>query len=164
MFAFEELAPQGWAICDGTTVQLTEQTQALFEVLGNRFGGDGITEFALPDLRGRALLAAGAGPGLTPRTVAERGGADLVVLAEPNLPVHSHEVRVRGNGGGTSSPENNIFGASQARALSAGYSSVPAVVPMAAAAVGPSGGGQPHENMPPYLPVSFCISLNGTIP
>lgn len=164
LFAFKDFAPMGWAICDGTLLERNEQTEALALLLGTRFGGDGITNFALPDLRGRALLAAGAGPGLTPRTVAERGGADAVVLTLADLPTHTHEVRVRGNGGGASSPENNVFGASQARALSAGYSSIPAVVPMAAAAVGPSGGGQPHENMPPYLPVSFCISLNGTIP
>jgi len=156
-------APQGWAICDGTLLDRNEQNEVLFLVLGNRFGGDGVTTFALPDLRGRAILEAGAGPGLTPRTVGELGGADSVVLSAPNLPAHTHEVRVRANGGGASSPENNLFGASQARALSAGYSSVPATAPMSPAAVGSSGGGQPHENMPPYLPVTFCISLGGTV-
>jgi microcystin-dependent protein len=163
MLAFD-FAPEGWALCDGQLLDPNGQAAALFSVIGNRFGGDGATSFALPDLRGRAPLGAGQGAGLSARALGETGGAERVSLEASHLPAHSHDVRVRGGGGGAADPAGNTFGAAQARALSAGYSSAAPAVTMSGDAVSATGEGQPHENMPPYLPLNFCIALVGLFP
>jgi microcystin-dependent protein len=158
LFAFE-FPPTGWAFCDGQFVP-KDQISDLFDVIGYTYGGSGLL-FALPNLQGRAPLQPGAGSGLSPRALAEAGGSLTVTLDSSHLPAHTHEVKASANTGGTGSPEDAVFGASQARALSAGYSSVAPSVALAPAAVESSGGGQAHNNMPPYLPLNFCIALYG---
>lgn len=162
LFAFD-FVPLDWARCDGQVVPIAQHA-ALFDVIRNTYGGDGVTTFALPDLRGRAPVSAGQGPNLTARALGEKGGADAVTLDASHLPAHTHEVRARAMSGGQASPEGNVFGEAQARALSAGYASGAPAVAMSPAAVSSAGGGQPHENMPPYLPLNFCISLTGIVP
>jgi microcystin-dependent protein len=87
-------APRGWAFCDGQLLSIA-QNSALFSILGTTYGGDGITTFALPDLRGRAALHAGHGPGLSSRELGEQGGEEETVLDVAQLPPHTHDALVR---------------------------------------------------------------------
>lgn len=162
MFGFT-FAPKGWAFCDGSLLPISQNT-ALFSLLGTAYGGDGKTTFALPDLRDRAALHAGQGAGLTARTQGQTGGVAQVTLTETQLPGHSHFVLADTAAGGSTQPEGKVFGVSQARALSTGYSALTPATVMNAAAVSSAGGGQPHNNMPPYLAVNFCIALQGIYP
>jgi microcystin-dependent protein len=82
-------APRGWMLCDGSLLQVS-QYMALYSLLGNKYGGDGVTTFALPDLRGRTMVGFGAGPGLTPRNIGDKDGAETVTLSVDSTPAHSH--------------------------------------------------------------------------
>ncbi|HXU82906.1 MAG TPA: tail fiber protein, partial [Polyangia bacterium] len=157
--------PDGWAECNGQEIP-GEQGQMLLQLFGETYGkgiGGGVI---LPDLSGRTAVGASAqpAPGLTARPLGQQGGAEVVTLEVQHLPAHTHEVRARASAGGVSSPDGNVFGASQARALSSGYSPAPPAVPMSPSAVGPAGQGQPHNNMAPFLTLRFCISLFGELP
>jgi microcystin-dependent protein len=155
--------PTGWASCDGQILPISQNT-ALFSLLGTTYGGDGRTTFGLPNLQARAPLGFGQGPGLTGRSLGEQGGAATVTLISPQLPGHSHVARARGATGGVASPEGSVFGAAQARAESAGYHTGGPAQAMADAAIAPVGGSQPHNNMPPYLGLNFCIAMLGMFP
>jgi microcystin-dependent protein len=157
-----ELAPVGWAFCDGSILNVRDNF-LLSTMLGATYGGDGQNTFALPDLRGRAPLHAGQGPGLKSRALGEAGGAETVTLTAEHLPAHTHEVRVRSAAGEVSTPSGQVFATVPARALSAGYSSEEPSVSMSPRAVMASDGGLAHNNMPPYLPLAFCISLIGDV-
>jgi microcystin-dependent protein len=159
MFSYD-VPPVGWSFCDGDLLKVGSN-EALFMTIGSNYGGDGVNNFALPDLRGRAPLHPGQGPGLTPRTLGESGGADSVTLTVAQLPAHTHEVRAQTAAGSAGSPEGQVFATAPARALSAGYSSQPPSVAMSPLSVTAAGGGSPHNNMPPYLPITFCIALTG---
>jgi microcystin-dependent protein len=159
MFPYE-LAPMGWAFCDGSILNVRDNV-VLSAMLGATYGGDGRNTFALPDLRGRAPLHAGQGPGLMARALGEAGGAETVTLLDAHMPAHTHEVRVRSAAGEGATPSGQVFATVPARALSAGYSSQEPSVSMSPLAVTATEGGLPHNNMPPYLPLAFCISLFG---
>jgi microcystin-dependent protein len=161
MFPYD-IAPFGWAFCDGGIMK-AEDNFALAIMLGSAYGGDGQNTFGLPDLQGRAPLHPGQGPGLTPRTLGESGGAASVTLVTANLPAHTHEVRVQSGAGTAGGPGDHVFATAPARALSAGYSSQPPSAAMSPVAVTPAGGGATHNNMPPYLPLSFSIALTGEL-
>jgi microcystin-dependent protein len=165
MFPYD-VAPVGWASCDGDTLDIDAANgvnDGLFLMIGSKYGGDGVKTFALPDLRARAPLHPGQGPGLTARAMGEAGGAASVALTAAQLPTHTHEVRVQTAAGSAGSPAGQVFATAPARALSAGYSSQPPSAPMSPQAVTATGGGAPHDNMAPYLPINFCIALNGEI-
>jgi microcystin-dependent protein len=152
-----QFAPKGWALCNGQLLPIN-QNQALFSLLGTTFGGNGQTNFALPDLRGRAPIHAGSG-----HTLGERAGEPAHTLSIAELPQHTHLAQ------GTS---NNGTAATPAPAGSAGYAQSPTSIYGAAAtpvAMSPStsgntGGGQPHENRQPSLVLNFCIALQGIFP
>ena len=142
-------APRDWAFCNGQVLSIS-QNQALFSLLGTTYGGDGITTFALPDLRGRSPMHAGTGPGLSPRSPGQRGGAEQVALTVAQLPSHSHTLVVKSMGSGSAADDIvgfNGTGATQSQAPTE-Y----------------SGGGQPHSNVAPYQCVSFIIALYGVYP
>lgn len=155
-------APRDWAFCDGRELVISEHDQ-LYLLLGNTWGGDGTTTFALPDLRGRVPLGDGSGPGLTPRVKGESGGAESVTLAASQLPQHSHAMRVVGDRSGHEvSPAGNL--PARSFHVTPYVNEVPGGL-FAADAVSPSGGGnQPHENRQPYLGMNFIIALVGAIP
>jgi microcystin-dependent protein len=161
MFAYD-FAPVGWAPCDGGILNV-EENPALSMMLGSAYGGDGQMTFGLPDLRGRAPLHPGRGAGLAARSLGEVGGAETVSLTEAHLPAHTHEVRVQTGAGTAGAPTNQVFAAVPARALSAGYSSEAPSASMSPLAVTATDGGVAHNNMPPYLPINFCISLAGEV-
>lgn len=155
-------APQNWALCDGSSLRISDYS-TLYSLIGVAYGGDGVTTFNLPDLRGRAAIGQGTGQGLTPRTMAEKVGSETVNLAADQIPGHSHPLSA-GTAAGAASPANNFSGQIGAGSLYYKMSTPPPTPPpatgvMASAAV--SGGGQnaPHPNMMPSLGVNFIICV-----
>lgn len=171
-FAFN-YAPYGWATCDGQAMQIV-QNQALYSLLGTYFGGDGRTYFNLPNLSGRAPMAVGAGPGLTPRSLGQSVGSTTVALAGSNFPPHSHGLNVVSTpNAGLTTVSNNYLGKggipagkqftpikSYQTQPSAGAQLAGDAVQQAGTATGPV----PHDNMQPYLPVLLCIAVMGIYP
>jgi microcystin-dependent protein len=151
--------PRGWAFCNGQILSISQNT-ALFSLLGTTYGGNGVTTFALPNLQGRFPMHPGQGAGLTPRTLGEDGGESVVTLTPANLAQHSHAMRASSEGA-ASAPVNGLPG-TPAAAKIYGATSNPTV--LADAAVSPSGGAQPHNNMQPYLALNFIIALQGIFP
>lgn len=149
--------PTGWAFCDGQLMAISHNT-ALFSLLGTTYGGDGRATFALPDLRGRAAMQAGSGPGLSPRELGESGGVTSVTLAATQLPAHSHQVNAALNTDQAAPDGSHLLG------NAAMYAPAGTPVPMAAEAVGPSGGNAAHNNLQPCLTVSYIIALQGEYP
>lgn len=158
MFA-GNFAPLGWAFCAGQLLQISEN-EALYSLLGTTYGGDGVESFALPDLRGRAPVHRGQGPGLSNRTIGEAGGVESATLTSDQLPPHTHTLVARGAPGGSATPQAST----PARALVSLYGALPSDANMSASAIGTAGGGQPHDNMQPYLCVNFIIALQGIYP
>jgi len=159
VFGFD-YPPQGWANCAGQLLSISQNT-ALFSILGTSFGGNGTTTFALPNLPGNVPVHVGVGPGLTPRTLGEAGGTPEVTLDMGEMPAHSHAANCNSGPGTSYGPTNNVW-ASDAGGASE-YASA-ANVQMAANALAPAGGGQPHDNQQPYLVLNFCIALQGIYP
>ena len=156
-------APSGWAKCNGQLLPIT-QNAALFSIMGTTYGGNGITTFALPNLRGAAPLQAGQGSGLSARALGESAGQATVTLIETELPTHSHSVIGVDGAGTQQSPVNGRWAkASLARQPQNVYSNNPGGQTGVASFLA-SGGGQPHNNMPPYLVLTFCIALQGIFP
>ena len=161
MFA-GNFAPSGWATCDGQLMPISQNT-ALFSLLGTTYGGNGQTTFALPNLQGSAPLQPGQGPGLSPRDLGETGGEPTVTLLESEMPAHSHGVRAA-TSGNLPGPGNNVW-ASGLKGHPGTYA--PAKGPAAQLnlnAVSVTGGNLPHNNMPPYLCLTFIIALQGVFP
>jgi len=157
-------APTGWALCDGQLLPISQNT-ALFSLLGTTYGGDSRTTFALPNLQGCAPLHPGQGPGLSLRNLGETGGEQNVTLLETEMPAHSHGVQAAASGGGLPGPANNVW-ASGLRGRPGVYAnSSPATnVQMNPFAVSVAGANSPHNNMPPYLGLTFIIALQGVFP
>ncbi|MFO1495717.1 MAG: tail fiber protein [Lysobacterales bacterium] len=160
MFPFN-FAPRGWAWCDGQLLPLSQNT-ALFSLLGTTYGGNGKSNFALPDLQGRAPMHPGQGPGLSLHDLGEMGGTETVSLLESEIPSHSHAVNTTNQIGEDRVPNNT-----EAMARSTGgllYGAATSLVAMSPNALTPAGGDAPHNNMQPYLTVYFCIALQGVYP
>jgi microcystin-dependent protein len=153
-------APRGWAYCDGQLLAVS-QNDALFSLLGTIYGGDGRTTFALPDLRGRIPIHAGAGPGLTNRSLGARGGAEKVTLTTNQLPAHSHPFQGTEQLGNTPNPSGNAL--AKSTTADAYINEAPSAA-MSPSAVTATGGGQSHDNMQPYLAIHFIIALWGVYP
>jgi microcystin-dependent protein len=161
MFA-GNFAPQGWAFCDGQLLSIAQNT-ALFSLLGTYYGGDGQTTFALPDLRGRLPMhtGSGPGPGLSPRSLGESGGTESVTLSSTQMPAHSHPLQVDNANGTTASPVGTLLARDPSGTPAYG---VNATGTLSAQAIASAGGSQPHQNMPPFLAINYCISLYGIYP
>ena len=166
MFA-GNFAPRSWAFCDGQLLSIA-QNSALFSLLGTTYGGDGQTTFALPDLRGRIPIGEGNGPGLTPRVIGERAGAENVTITLTELPPHNHGFFATQENANTSTIGPSVlFGTAKAsqgtpHLYLTQTGNTPA--PLASAAVGFTGNTQPHNNMMPTLTLSFVIALQGIYP
>jgi microcystin-dependent protein len=155
-------APAGWATCDGQLLPISQNT-ALFSLLGTAYGGDGRVTFALPNLQGSAPLQQGQGPGLSPRDLGETGGEQSVTLLASEMPAHTHGVRAA-TSGSLPGPSNNVW-ASGLKGHPGTYA--PANSPAAQLnlnAVSVTGGNLPHNNMSPYLCLTFIIALQGVFP
>jgi microcystin-dependent protein len=151
-------APAGWHFCDGSALAI-EQFDVLFNLIKTTYGGDGVTTFCLPDLRGRFPVHQGTDDGGDSAVIGQRGGVETVTLTENQLPSHTHTAKAV-KAGATSSPVGAIW----AGAPTPAYSSVPPNILMSSTAVTSVGSNQPHENMSPYLATNFIISLFGIYP
>jgi microcystin-dependent protein len=154
-------APKGWAWCDGQLLPLSQNT-ALFSLLGTTYGGNGKSNFALPDLQGRAPMHPGQGPGLSLHDLGETGGSETVSLLESEIPSHSHALRGSIDDGDLQIPQSFVSFAKSAGQNA--YSTTATLSSMAPESLAPAGGDQPHNNMQPYLTFYFCIALQGVFP
>jgi microcystin-dependent protein len=159
--------PVGWALCNGQLLPISQNT-ALFSLLGTNYGGDGKTNFALPNLQASAPMGSGQGSGLSPRFLGETGGEFAVTLLQTQMPSHSHGVACISGGGSLDSPNvpaNTVWASDGTqRVPPALYAAAATNVSMNAAAVQNTGGNAPHNNMPPFLAVYFVIALQGIYP
>lgn len=160
-------APKDWAFCDGQLLPISQNT-ALFSLLGTTYGGNGTSNFALPDLRGQAPMHWGSGPGLTLRVPGERVGTNTVTLLDSEMPTHNHlanAVATLGQAG--QGPEEAYWaksGAAGGRKSLLAYGNGADRTAMSPLALETTGGSQPHNNMQPYLGLNFIISLYGIYP
>jgi microcystin-dependent protein len=160
-------APSGWALCNGQLLAIS-QYAALFSILGTTYGGNGVQTFALPNLQGRAPMHWGTGPGLTTRVIGESSGTENVTLLISQIPAHNHLINASTTIATQVLPTNFIL----AQSTDAGVGGTPAnfIEPasanttLAPTAVSMAGSSLPHNNMQPYLAVSFIIALVGVFP
>jgi microcystin-dependent protein len=149
-------APEGWAFCNGQLLAISEN-EALFNLIGTTYGGDGQTTFALPDLRSRVPVHQGNG-----FVLAQQGGAEIVTLTVQQLPLHGHAaIGVSGSANGLVNPAGATWGGVTA---STPYTDKAPDVTMNGRSIASSGGSQPHDNMLPFLAISFIVSLFGDFP
>ena len=153
MFA-GNFAPAGWMLCQGQLLPISEN-DTLFNLIGTTYGGDGQTTFALPNLQSRIPVHVGQG-----YTLAQTGGVETVTLTTQQIPAHSH-VPLGQSGNGSAAPTNSVWAASATQNI---YTDVAPAVNMNPAAISPTGGNQPHDNMMPFLAINFIISLFGIFP
>jgi microcystin-dependent protein len=153
-------APKDWAFCNGQLIPIQQNT-ALFAVIGTTYGGDGKTNFALPNLMGRAAMGAGQAPGLTPRMVGQTGGSETVTLTATQMPAHNHVPQCTGSASVDVGTEAIWAGAGRGGASM--YATTPDTQ-MNAATLTTVGGNVPHNNMQPYQTVSYIICMNGLFP
>ncbi len=154
-------SPKGWAFCDGQILPLSQNT-ALFSLLGTTYGGDGRSNFALPDLQGSAPMHPGQGPGLSLHDLGETSGSDTVTVLQSEMPGHSHGLMASGQPG----EDATAGGEDLARSVGASLYQMTNANPVALSqsALPPAGGSQPHNNLMPYLTLNFCIALQGVFP
>lgn len=153
-------APRGWAFCDGQLLPLSQNT-ALFALLGTTYGGNGQSNFALPNMQGDAPMHPGQGPGLSLHDLGETGGSETVTLLQSEMPSHSHSVSAS-LADGTS---QTAAGEKLATGVGIGqYASAASLIQLSPAGLAAAGGGQPHNNMMPYLTLNFCIAMQGVFP
>jgi microcystin-dependent protein len=174
-------APRGWAFCNGQILPIIQNT-ALFSLLGTTYGGDGVTTFGLPDLRGRVALSSGDGPGISSYFVGQVSGAESVVLNVTQLPVHNHPFALGSlaatanvkNAAGNSRSPVGAMPAIEAAGVTATYSDnavatagamAPGAISLSGAAtVGATGDNQPFQILQPSLALNYCIALQGLFP
>ena len=153
-------APAGWMFCEGQLLPISEN-DTLFNLIGTTYGGDGQSTFALPDLRGRVPIHMGTGSDGINYTLAENGGVEEVTLTTNQLPIHNHAFLGSTSAGTQNSSVGFMPAASNVVKI---YSASPPNNNLAAQALLPDGGSQPHSNFQPYLCVHFIISLFGLFP
>jgi microcystin-dependent protein len=156
MFA-GNFAPAGWHFCDGSLMPISEN-ETLFQLIGTTYGGDGQSTFAMPDLRGRVPIHQG-----NSFILAETGGVEQVTLTVAQIPAHTHPFMATTNFANATTVQGNVLAQTNVAGVQQ-YFPAPGGQPLAANAVTPTGGSQPHDNMQPYLCVSFIISLFGIFP
>ena len=153
-------APVGWLFCDGQQLAIAGN-ETLFNLIGTTYGGDGQNTFAVPDLRGRVPLHQGSGPGLSARVIGETAGSETATLNVQQMPAHTHALSATN---AAATPAAGVTGVLASSATTQFYGPGPAINPMAAGAISAKGSSQPHDNMAPFVAVSFIISLFGIYP
>lgn len=154
-------APTGWALCNGQLMPISQNT-ALFSLLGTTYGGDGKSTFALPNLQGSVPMHPGQGPGLSLYDLGQTGGSDTVTLLASEMPLHTHGLSASAGDAGDRSPAAEKF-ANQSGGVNS-YAAPSGSVALSPQAVGVVGSSLPHNNMQPYLALTFIIALQGIFP
>jgi microcystin-dependent protein len=152
-------APVGWMFCDGQLLPISEN-ETLFQLIGTTYGGDGESTFQLPNLQSRVPIHMGTNAGQT-FILAENGGVESVTLTTQQIPIHTHPLLGSTGNGAQANPANNVLASST---LVKPYAGETASAAMAATSISPVGGSQPHDNLQPYLCITFIISLFGIFP
>ncbi len=160
MFA-GNFAPVGYALCNGQILSISSNP-ALFSIIGTTYGGDGSTTFALPDLRGRVAMHAGNGPGLTPRSNGQKGGAENNYLSIGQMPSHNHTINASSSVGNVATPTGNL--PADTSLFDKEYSDGAANTTMKSTMVGSAGSGQSVNNVQPYTVIRYIIALQGIYP
>jgi microcystin-dependent protein len=154
-------APAGWVFCAGQLMPISEN-EVLFQLLGTTYGGDGEETFGIPDLQGRVPLHMGQGPGLSQNyQIGEKAGTESVTITQATTPTHNHSLVASTDPANTPNPGNNVL---SAPVTATPFFQAAPNIPMNAGILAPQGGSQPHDNMMPFLCVSFIISLFGIFP
>ena len=163
-------APKGWMPCNGQLLPISQNT-ALFSILGTTYGGNGQTNFALPNLQGRVALNPGQGPGLSDRDLGEQGGNPTVTLLSSEMPAHNHPLFFTDAQATTNAPAADVMPAFNASLNFPGitkpvntYAAPGSIVQLAPQALSITGGSQPHNNMQPYLVLNYYIAVQGIYP
>ncbi|CAM2066830.1 Phage tail protein [Sulfidibacter corallicola] len=151
-------APRSWAFCNGQLLPISQNT-ALFSLIGTTYGGDGRSTTALPNLKGRAPMHPGRGPGLTSRRLGQRGGVEMVSLTEAQMPNHTHTMMTSIDPADFQAPANG-----RTIARRAIFHNATNLVNMASTITTNTGGSQPHNNLQPFLTMNFIIALQGLYP
>lgn len=159
LFPFN-FAPKGWAMCDGQLLPISQNT-ALFSLLGTTYGGNGTSNFALPNLQGAVALHPGQGPGLSDYDLGQAGGSETITLLTSEIPSHSHQAKCSSTTGNDYGPAGDFWAPDVTGNPQYGTT---AATTMAADAVGAGGSSLPHNNMQPYLVLNYCIALQGVFP
>jgi microcystin-dependent protein len=156
-------APNGWALCNGQILQISQNT-ALFSLLGTQFGGNGTSNFALPNLQGSVPVGQGSGAGLSPRDIGETGGEQNVTLLQATMASHFHQMSGAATSASSVTP-GPTMALAQPPAIAPIYqTSLGSPATLNVGAVPPSGGSQPHNNLQPFLVLNFIIALQGIFP
>jgi len=161
MFA-GNFAPRGWAFCDGQLLAVS-QNDALFSLLGTIYGGDGRTTFGLPDMRGRIPIHAGSGPGLSPRRLGAKGGAEHVTLTVNQIPSHTHPFVATSNTATSPNPANTNTIA-RSTTFDAYIGNEPPSTALKTESITNVGGSRSHDNLQPFVCIHFIIALVGIYP
>ena len=156
-------APKGWAQCNGQLMSI-QQNAALFSLLGTNYGGNGVTTFGLPDLRGRVPVHLGQGPGLSAYVQGELGGAETITLNSTGMPSHTHLMAADNEIGTAVNSLGKLFAQPVDTDPVLMYGPASSLVALNPGSVTSSGGNQPHSNMQPYLALNICIALQGIFP
>ena len=156
-------APTGWAQCNGQLLPISQNT-ALFSLLGTFYGGDGKTTFALPNLQGSSPLGQGQGAGLSDYALGQQGGSQSVTLLQTEIPSHTHNLRGNFNAGDVNDPAPNRSLARSGTGFLYQSTTSSNLTAMSPQALSVFGGSQPHNNMQPYLTVTFIIAMQGVFP
>jgi microcystin-dependent protein len=155
--------PHGYAECNGQLMPIAGN-ETLYSVLGTQFGGDGHTNFALPDFRGRIPVGQGAGPGIDPIPYGQQAGTETVTLNQDQTPTHTHQLTASKGNATEGNPCDNLFAVMDATNSSRAYHESPADLEMRNGTLSSTGGSQPHNNMMPYMVVRYIIAVQGYYP
>lgn len=159
-------APKGWALCQGQLLSIASNT-ALFSILGTTYGGNGQTNFGLPDLRGRAIVGQGQGPGMAPYTLGEMAGVENTTLTTAQMPSHSHLVSAQATAASVPSPSGSFLaeiGSGKSATPVYGPANAGTAVTMATSMISNTGGSQPFSVLNPFTVINYIIALQGIFP
>lgn len=159
-------APRGWALCQGQLLSIAQHT-ALFSILGTTYGGNGQTTFALPDLRGRAIVGEGQGPGLAPYALGEMAGAESTTLTTSQMPAHTHLVSAQATAASAPSPAGAVpaeMGTGKNATNLYGPPNSMTATTMAPSMISQAGGSQPFSVLNPFTVINYIIALEGIFP
>jgi microcystin-dependent protein len=162
VFGFN-FAPKGWAFCDGQLLPISQNT-ALFSLLGTNFGGDGKSTFGLPNFQGSAAIGQGEGSGISPYFVGEEGGVPSVTLLQSETPMHTHQAQASNEPAELQAPNPERALARSKPGFAYQSDSSTNLVQMNFQSTTIVGNSLPHNNMPPFLTLNFCIALQGVYP